>query len=73
MEITFPIGAASLLCVFRNFMAPQVLPSIRILFLESGTNTSLAFYEATFGLANICGQPLGGFLVSLFSELICPH
>jgi MFS family permease len=44
-------------------MAPQVLASIRILFPGPEQTRALALYGATFGLANICGQLLGGFLV----------
>jgi EmrB/QacA subfamily drug resistance transporter len=45
-------------------MAPQVLASIRVLFPAAEQGRALAFYGATFGLANICGQVLGGTLVS---------
>src|SRR5215831_428964 len=45
-------------------MAPQVLASIRVLFPASEQGRALAFYGAIFGLANICGQVLGGVLVS---------
>ncbi|HZP99844.1 MAG TPA: MFS transporter, partial [Reyranella sp.] len=45
-------------------MAPQVLASIRVLFPAAEQTRALAFYGATFGLANICGQVLGGVLVS---------
>ncbi|WP_266064082.1 MFS transporter [Brucella intermedia] len=45
-------------------MAPQVLASIRILFPPSEQETALGIYGATFGLANILGQILGGVLVS---------
>jgi EmrB/QacA subfamily drug resistance transporter len=45
-------------------MAPQVLASIRVLFPTTEQALALAFYGATFGLANICGQVLGGVLVS---------
>ena len=44
-------------------MAPQVLASIRILFPGPEQTRALALYGATFGLANVCGQLLGGFLV----------
>lgn len=47
-----------------TMMAPQVLASIRVLFPASEQGTALALYGAIFGLANICGQLLGGFLVS---------
>jgi EmrB/QacA subfamily drug resistance transporter len=46
-------------------MAPQVLASIRVLFPAAEQARALAFYSATFGLANICGQLLGGVLVSM--------
>lgn len=45
-------------------MAPQVLASIRVLFPPSEQGKALALYGATFGLANIVGQILGGVLVS---------
>ena len=45
-------------------MAPQVLASIRVLFPASEQGRALALYGATFGLANICGQIVGGVLVS---------
>jgi EmrB/QacA subfamily drug resistance transporter len=45
-------------------MAPQVLASIRVLFPASEQGKALALYGATFGLANIAGQILGGVLVS---------
>jgi EmrB/QacA subfamily drug resistance transporter len=45
-------------------MAPQVLASIRVLFPPSEQGTALGLYGATFGLANILGQILGGVLVS---------
>jgi EmrB/QacA subfamily drug resistance transporter len=46
-------------------MAPQVLASIRVLFPAAEQGRALAFYGATFGLANICGQVLGGALISM--------
>ncbi|WJR80847.1 MFS transporter [Bradyrhizobium sp. NP1] len=45
-------------------MAPQVLASIRVLFPAAEQGTAFALYGATFGLANIAGQILGGVLVS---------
>jgi EmrB/QacA subfamily drug resistance transporter len=45
-------------------MAPQVLASIRVLFPPSEQEAALGLYGATFGLANIVGQVLGGVLVS---------
>jgi MFS family permease len=45
-------------------MAPQVLASIRVLFPAAEQGRALGFYGATFGLANVCGQVLGGVLVS---------
>ena len=47
-----------------TIMAPQVLASIRVLFPAAEQGRALGFYGATFGLANICGQVLGGVLVS---------
>jgi EmrB/QacA subfamily drug resistance transporter len=47
-----------------TMMAPQVLASIRVLFPPAEQGRALGFYGATFGLANICGQILGGVLVS---------
>jgi EmrB/QacA subfamily drug resistance transporter len=49
--------------LMATVMAPQVLASIRILFPGPEQARALALYGATFGLANICGQLLGGFLV----------
>jgi EmrB/QacA subfamily drug resistance transporter len=45
-------------------MAPQVLASIRVLFPPSEQGKALGLYSATFGLANIAGQILGGVLVT---------
>jgi EmrB/QacA subfamily drug resistance transporter len=45
-------------------MAPQVLASIRVLFPPAEQATALGLYGATFGLANIVGQILGGVIVS---------
>ncbi|WP_315834710.1 MFS transporter [Bradyrhizobium prioriisuperbiae] len=47
-----------------TIMAPQVLASIRVLFPPAEQGRALALYGATFGLANIVGQILGGVLVS---------
>jgi len=47
-----------------TLMAPQVLASIRVLFPLAEQGRALALYGATFGLANICGQILGGVLVT---------
>lgn len=47
-----------------TLMAPQVLASIRVLFPTSEQGVALGLYGATFGLANIAGQVLGGVLVS---------
>ena len=48
-----------------TIMAPQVLASIRVLFPPAEQGRALALYGATFGMGNICGQVLGGALVSL--------
>jgi len=50
--------------LMATVMAPQVLASIRVLFPSAEQGRALGFYGATFGLANICGQVLGGILVS---------
>ena len=50
--------------IMATVMAPQVLASIRVLFAGAAQERALALYGATFGLANICGQVLGGVLVS---------
>lgn len=48
-----------------TIMAPQVLASIRTLFPPDEQGMALGLYGATFGLANIVGQILGGLLVSV--------
>lgn len=50
--------------VMATMMAPQVLASIRVLFSGAAQGRALALYGAAFGLANLCGQVLGGVLVS---------
>ena len=57
------ILARILQALMATVMAPQVLASIRILFPGPEQTRALALYGATFGLANICGQLLGGLLV----------
>ena len=58
------IAARILQGLMATVMAPQVLASIRVLFPGREQGRALALYGATFGLANICGQILGGYLVS---------
>lgn len=58
------IAARILQGAMATVMAPQVLASIRVLFTGPAQGTALALYGATFGLANISGQVLGGVLVS---------
>lgn len=58
------IGGRILQGLTAAVMAPQVLTSIRVLFPLAEQGRALALYGATFGLANICGQVLGGVLVS---------
>jgi EmrB/QacA subfamily drug resistance transporter len=60
----FLVAARILQGLTATAMAPQVLASIRVLFPAAEQGTALGFYGATFGLANICGQVLGGVLVS---------
>lgn len=45
-------------------MAPQSLASIHAIFPASEKNRALSLYGATFGLASVGGQLLGGILVS---------
>jgi EmrB/QacA subfamily drug resistance transporter len=45
-------------------MAPQVLASIRTVFSPAEQSKALGLYGATFGLANIVGQIMGGVLVT---------
>ncbi|MFM0488927.1 MFS transporter [Paraburkholderia graminis] len=45
-------------------MAPQSLASIHAIFPEREKNRALSLYGATFGLASVGGQLLGGMLVS---------
>ncbi|NMU89352.1 MFS transporter [Achromobacter ruhlandii] len=45
-------------------MAPQSLASIHAIFPPSEKNRALSLYGATFGLASVGGQLLGGVLVS---------
>jgi EmrB/QacA subfamily drug resistance transporter len=59
------VAARILQGLTATVMAPQVLASIRVLFPPAEQGRALALYGATFGLANICGQVLGGALVSL--------
>jgi EmrB/QacA subfamily drug resistance transporter len=59
------IAGRILQALMATIMAPQVLASIRVLFPPSEQEKALGLYGATFGLANIIGQILGGVLVSL--------
>ncbi len=45
-------------------MGPQSLASIHAIFPAEEKNRALSFYGATFGLASVVGQLLGGVLVS---------
>lgn len=58
------IAARVLQAFTATGMAPQVLASIRVLFPPAEQGQALGLYGATFGLANIVGQMLGGILVS---------
>ncbi|WP_431513572.1 MFS transporter [Variovorax sp. DAIF25] len=46
-------------------MAPQVLATIRVMFAGKAQARALGLYGATFGLANIGGQLLGGLLIAM--------
>lgn len=50
--------------VAAAIMGPQSLASIHALFPPKEKNRALSFYGATFGLASVAGQLLGGVLVS---------
>lgn len=58
------VAARILQGLTATVMAPQVLASIRVMFPPVEQGRALALYGATFGFANICGQVLGGALVS---------
>ncbi|OWT76989.1 MULTISPECIES: MFS transporter [unclassified Achromobacter] len=61
----FLIASRMLQGLTATLMAPQVLATIREIFRDSEQGRALALYGATFGLANIAGQILGGALVTL--------
>lgn len=61
---TLLVAARILQGLTATALAPQVLASIRVLFPPAEQGRALGFYGATFGLANISGQVLGGVLVS---------
>ncbi|MGY0039263.1 MFS transporter [Pedobacter sp. NJ-S-72] len=46
-------------------LAPQVLSSIRIIFPVKEQPKAMGFFGATFGLASIAGQLLGGILIKV--------
>ncbi|ACU58806.1 MFS transporter [Chitinophaga pinensis] len=50
--------------VTAAIMGPQSLASIHAIFPSDEKNRALSLYGATFGLASVCGQLLGGVLVS---------
>jgi len=50
--------------VTAAIMGPQSLASIHAIFPAEEKNRALSFYGATFGLASVAGQLLGGVLVS---------
>jgi EmrB/QacA subfamily drug resistance transporter len=58
------IASRILQALTATIMAPQVLASIRVSFPPAEQGRAFALYGATFGLANICGQILGGVLVT---------
>lgn len=62
---TWLIAGRILQAAAATIMAPQVIASIRTLFPEHQLRRALAFYGATFGLAFITGQVLGGMLVQM--------
>ncbi len=58
------IGGRLLQGVTAAIMGPQSLASIHAIFPPDEKNRALSLYGATFGLASVCGQLLGGVLVS---------
>ncbi|CAM4283523.1 Major facilitator superfamily (MFS) profile domain-containing protein [Bordetella tumbae] len=58
------VGGRLLQGISAAIMAPQSLASIHSLFPASEKNRALSLYGATFGLASVGGQLLGGVLVS---------
>lgn len=58
------IAGRSIQGVTAAIMGPQSLASIHAIFSAEEKNRALSFYGATFGLASVAGQLLGGVLVS---------
>jgi len=58
------VGGRLLQGIAAAVMAPQSLASIHALFPAAEKNRALSLYGATFGLASVGGQVLGGVLVS---------
>jgi EmrB/QacA subfamily drug resistance transporter len=58
------IGARILQGLAASLMIPQVLALIQVNFFAKERGIAFGFYGATFGLASIAGQIIGGFLIS---------
>ncbi|WP_165423576.1 MFS transporter [Ktedonosporobacter rubrisoli] len=58
------IAARLLQGLAASLMVPQVLALIQVNFVARERGIAFGFYGATFGLASIAGQIVGGFLIS---------
>ncbi|MBB6499412.1 MFS transporter [Pedobacter cryoconitis] len=64
-NIMILIGARIVQGLAAAVLAPQVLSSIRIIFPVNEQPKAMGFFGATFGLASIAGQLLGGVLIKV--------
>lgn len=64
-NIQLLISARILQGLASALLAPQVLSSIRIIFPAKEQPKAMGFFGATFGLASIAGQLLGGILIKV--------
>ncbi|MET4138442.1 MFS transporter [Pedobacter sp. UYP1] len=64
-NIELLIGARIMQGLAAALLAPQVLSSIRIIFSAKEQPKAMGFFGATFGLASIAGQLLGGILLKI--------
>lgn len=64
-DIRFLIISRLFQGVGASFLAPQVLASIRVLFISKEQPKAVSIFSSVFGLASVAGQLLGGFLLNL--------